>query len=334
MRREGKMLAIAFYLALAGAVAAANTGKAQDAREPSERSFSTRDVACDVSHQEYNASAALESRYRWRCSDQARILTGNGVPDHAVGQFPNRSNPTAISEQNVSASMPLSPILGESRTGVGPRWGAYVYAMNSVKFDPATAGACPSGASRRSHCSLAHGQGPWRIEALGQDVFDFGEDMNNAHVQPTGEYHYHGIPEGILENAGVSDANRKMLLVGWAADGFPVYARYCYADAMDPESDIKICEGSYRLDNAADRGRPSTEWFPLGVFTSDWNYANGSGDLDECNGRVGVTPEFPSGVYYYMATDSYPYFSRCIKGEFEPAQSPMRRRRPPGRRPH
>ena len=36
--------------------------------------------------------------------------------------------------------------------------------------------------------------------------------------------------------------------------------------------------------------------------------------LDDCNGRTGVTPEFPDGIYYYMATDSYPYFSRCVKG--------------------
>lgn len=40
----------------------------------------------------------------------------------------------------------------------------------------------------------------------------------------------------------------------------------------------------------------------------------GSGDLDECNGRVGVTPEFPGGIYHYYATDTYPYFQRCVTG--------------------
>ena len=43
-------------------------------------------------------------------------------------------------------------------------------------------------------CSLAEGQGQWSIEALGHETFDFGDDMNHAHVQPTGEYHYHGMP--------------------------------------------------------------------------------------------------------------------------------------------
>ena len=40
----------------------------------------------------------------------------------------------------------------------------------------------------------------------------------------------------------------------------------------------------------------------------------GSGDLDECNGRIGVTPESPGGIYHHLATDTYPYFQRCIKG--------------------
>ncbi len=40
----------------------------------------------------------------------------------------------------------------------------------------------------------------------------------------------------------------------------------------------------------------------------------GSGDLDECNGRTGVTPEFPNGIYHYYATDTYPFLQRCVKG--------------------
>jgi hypothetical protein len=53
---------------------------------------------------------------------------------------------------------------------------------------------------------------------------------------------------------------------------------------------------------------------PLGAFRSEWSYVVGSGDLDDCNGRTGVTPEFPRGIYDDMATDSYPYFRRCLKG--------------------
>ena len=54
----------------------------------------------------------------------------------------------------------------------------------------------------------------------------------------------------------------------------------------------------------------------MGAFTQDFQYVEGSGDLDECNGRIGVTPEFPDGIYYYVVTDDFPYFSRSLKGEF------------------
>jgi hypothetical protein len=43
-------------------------------------------------------------------------------------------------------------------------------------------------------------------------------------------------------------------------------------------------------------------------------YVSGSGDLDECNGRIGVTPEFPEGVYHYYLTDTLPFGQRCVKG--------------------
>ena len=54
---------------------------------------------------------------------------------------------------------------------------------------------------------------------------------------------------------------------------------------------------------------------PMGAFTQDFEYAEGHGDLDECNGRFGVTPEFPNGIYYYVVTDDFPFFTRCLKGE-------------------
>ena len=53
---------------------------------------------------------------------------------------------------------------------------------------------------------------------------------------------------------------------------------------------------------------------PMGAFTQDYEYVEGLGDLDECNGRIGVTPEFPEGIYYYVVTDDFPFFTRCLKG--------------------
>ena len=54
---------------------------------------------------------------------------------------------------------------------------------------------------------------------------------------------------------------------------------------------------------------------PMGAFTQDYEYVEGLGDLDECNGRFGVTPEFPEGIYYYVVTDDFPFFTRCLKGD-------------------
>lgn len=262
----------------------------------------------------FSSAGTLTANWSWTCNGTTRSLTGNGLPNHAVGAFPNVGNPNTITAQTISNSMTLTPVKGTTNRAIGGGGGAFVYALNSVKFDPGTAGTCPASMTSTANCSLINGTDTYKIEALGQTTFNFGVDSNNAHVQPTGEYHYHGMPEGLLTNAGASDTNRKMVLVGWASDGFPVYARYCYSSAMDASSALKVCTGSYVKDTVADAGRPSTTLVPLGAFVSDWSYSAGSGDLDDCNGRTGVTPEFPGGIYYYMATDSYPYFSRCVKG--------------------
>jgi hypothetical protein len=277
---------------------------------------STASVLCPTSGT-YNGTysgVAIVSSWSWTCSETRRTLTANGLPNHVVGTFPNPGNPNAITAQNITFSATLSPTTGTGNTPIGGPGGVNVYSLAGVKFDPATAGTCPGNATALNQCDLAMGRDVWRIEALGQTTFNFGEDQNKAHVQPGGIYHYHGMPEGLLTNAGATAASPKMVLVGWAGDGYPVYARYCYTRPMDATSPLKVCAGSFVRDAVADAGRPSTTLIPLGTFASDWTYTVGSGDLDDCNGRTGVTPEFPNGIYYYMATDSYPYFSRCLKG--------------------
>ncbi len=106
-----------------------------------------------------------------------------------------------------------------------------------------------------------------------------------------------------------------MTLVGWAADGFPVYARYGYSVATDATSALKVIKSSYRIKSVPDAKRPAISLLPMGTFTQDFEYLAGLGDLDECNGRSGVTPEFPKGIYHYYATESYPYLQRCVKGQ-------------------
>ena len=286
---------------------------------------STATILVNIDEEIYNndESVLTYSKYSWSSDGTNRILIGNGIPNHEVGTFPNSNNPNSISEQNVSKSFTLCPsIIYESGLElVGPAM-AIAYALNSVKFDPATAGRC----NDAGECSLARGDGNWNIEALGHETFDFGDDMNHAHVQPNGAYHYHGMPELLIDFLGDSNG---MTLIGWASDGFPVYARYGYADPEDSQSQLKALTTSYRLKSQPDENRPNTltailggpnatnninKPIPMGAFTQDYEYVEGLGDLDECNGIFGVTPEFPDGIYYYVVTDDFPFFTRCLKG--------------------
>jgi hypothetical protein len=271
----------------------------------------TDGVLCDYSDTTFNNQESLTytSVSEWTCTGTTRELSANGIPDHDVGTFPNANNPNTISEQTVSASYTLEPVETTSATELGGPRGVTGYVLNGVKIDAGTAGTCDdSGTS----CSLAGNVGNWDIEALGQDSFDFGTDDNNAHVQPGGSYHYHGMPEGFVSKQGGNGST--MTIIGWAADGFPIYARYGYSVADDDTSALKTITGSYQLVSDVSDSRPSTGTYPPGTFRQDWEYVEGLGDLDECNGRVGVTPEFPDGIYHYYATDSYPYFQRCVTG--------------------
>jgi hypothetical protein len=271
----------------------------------------TDSVFCDYSYDSYNDSDSVlaYSTADWTCTETARVLTANGIPDHEVGEFPNVDNPNTISEQTVSASYTLEPTQTTTASTLGGPRGVTGYVLNGIKIDAGTGGSCDDSGS---NCSLGDNSGNWSIEALGQTSFSFGTDDNNAHVQPDGTYHYHGMPEGFITEQGGSSST--MTMIGWAADGFPIYARYGYSTATDANSALKSMTGSYQLVSDISDDRPSTDTYALGTFAQDWEYVDGSGDLDECNGRFGVTPEFPEGIYHYYATDSYPYFQRCVKG--------------------
>lgn len=257
---------------------------------------STASVLCALNASVFNSTLNLNATVAMTCSGGQRTMTGNGIPDHAPGTFPNANNPNAITAQNVRFSATTSPAISNaSGTAVDHVIG---YANNGIKYDPATAESYQNA-------------GVWKIEALGHTYINLGLDSHNAHVQPGGAYHYHGVPTGYvaLQNKGTG-----MTLVGFAMDGFPIYARYGYSTATNAASGTRLMAPSWRLKTTPSSGRPSTASVPMGVFTQDYEYVAGLGDLDECNGRTGVTPEFPSGIYHYFITDSYPYIQRCIKG--------------------
>jgi YHYH protein/Fibronectin type III domain len=271
----------------------------------------TAGVECSYSYDAFNSSPSVnqQSTASWSCDTTSRVLAANGIPDHEVGTFPNTGNPNTITAQTVAATYTLAPTYSGTATELGGPRGAVGLILNGIKMDPGTAGTCDD---TGTVCDPGGGNGAWNIEALSQTVFDFGTDANNAHVQPDGTYHYHGVPEGFVTKRGGGPT--AMTLIGWAADGFPIYARYGHTVATDAASPLKLMSGSYMTVTTVAANRPSTDTYPLGTFRQDWQYVAGVGDLDECNGRTGVTPEFPNGIYHYYATDTYPFLQRCVKG--------------------
>jgi hypothetical protein len=269
----------------------------------------TAGVLCDYSSSVFNNSPSVNATATatWSCSSTLRSLTTNGLPDHAVGTFPNVGNPNTIAARTTSVSGKLTPTLTSAATAQSGPGVPMGYVLNGIKLDPGTAGTCDDTGTQ---CDPGRPVGAWNLEGIG-GAFNFGTDANNAHVQPDGAYHYHGIPEGFVTKLNKGQA---MTLIGWAADGYPIYARYGYSVAADAASTLKVVKPSYRIKTVPDAKRPPTSLLPMGTFTQDYEYVAGLGDLDECNGRTGVTPEFPKGIYHYYATNTYPYLQRCVKG--------------------
>ena len=161
---------------------------------------------------------------------------------------------------------------------------------------------------------LALGQGDWvqgEVYEVAPSVLVQLDHLEGLLPQPTGEYHYHGMPTGLITKLGKGVA---MTLVGWSADGFPIYARYGHTNANDASSAVKELNSSWRIKANPDTGRPATSLYPMGSFLQDYEYVAGLGDLDRCNGRTGVTPEFPNGIYYYVITSTFPFVHRCLRG--------------------
>ena len=244
-----------------------------------------------------------------RTDDNSRVLQSNGIPKHLVGAFPNRGNPHTIASQRYRFEIPANPKVADHITPthkpVGQREAPnrpFGIALNGVLLDPGTA-----------EFWQGNREADWNYDALGGAV-GLGLDENHAHVQPGGAYHYHGLPKGYLQELSV-EKGKHSPQIGWAADGFPIYAQYGFSDPKDPNSAIVELTSSYRLRAG---NRPGGNYGPGGqydgAFTRDYEYVEGSGTLDECNGRFCVTPESPEGTYAYFLTAGWPVVPRNFRG--------------------
>ena len=100
----------------------------------------------------------------------------------------------------------------------------------------------------------------------------------------------------ILDTKEVT-SNAHSPIIGWAYDGNPIYGPYGYASKTGGA--IKRLVSGYKEKTIVSSDRPSG--YPNKFFVEDYEYA-GDGDLDEHNGRFGITPEYPNGTYAYFTT--------------------------------
>lgn len=240
------------------------------------------------------AQAFTGARVSIKTRGQTRTITTNGVPDHAVGGFPNAGNPHRIAGQRYTFKVPIHPVKGDARAlPMGMRFGV---ALNGVPFDPNAA-----------EFWRGNRQSGWQYNALGGAVA-LGLDANYAHVQPSGAYHYHGLPIGLMQELGWR-SDRASPLIGYAADGFPIYALTAQIDGR-----VTKMTSSYRLKSGQRPGGALPSGAYDGAFMQDYAYVAGAGRLDACNGAEVVTAEYPQGTYAYFITDSYPVLPRCLRG--------------------
>ncbi|MBX2877672.1 MAG: YHYH protein [Saprospiraceae bacterium] len=239
---------------------------------------------------------------------KVRKVVINGVASHDVGAFPSRGNPNTIKEVKQSFSIPLEPAIAKQKTpGEGFDTGVL---FSGVSIDPFTAEffVGPTGAMNRE----------WNITTLTSTV-NLGLDCNNAHVQPTGKYHYHGTPSAYL--AELDADGSEMVKVGYAADGFPIYYKYGY----DEKGQLVAHQSGFQLKKGErpGNGKTAPDGPHNGRYFNDYEYVAGLTVLDECNGRWGKTPE-SENEYYYIITDNFPSVPLCFSGN--PSQDFQKRR--------
>ncbi len=216
-------------------------------------------------------------------------IASNGTPNHDIGQFPNRANPNAFEAQSLRFCFPTEPQLADAMTTGEMTVGV---TLTGLPIRPYTAGYYDPDGRRGIGRDPASG---WRQQAMFEPRA-LGMDAENGHVDRSGLYHYHGVSPSYLQ--GLPDTQ-----VGFAPDGFEIH--------YDPA----IATSSYQLRQGSRDSGPGGAFD--GMFEEDFEFVDGSGTLDACNGMM------VAGTYTYFATDTYPYFPRCFRGEV-PAQFMVR----------
>lgn len=261
----------------------------------------------------------------------------NGIPAYVIGPYQD-GNPAQAVGRNYLFKIPLKPqVQTGTKTAVG--LGHVAVLINGVPvYNYADARSYNNG-------------NVWHQNAIVFERAGF--DCAKGHPAPLqtgppgmggggtqGQYHHHQDPSAfniakvkmsdvcdmyLADGLYVPDATKHGPLIGYSFDGYPIYGVYGWVTEGGKQV-VKRITPSYRLRSITERTTladgtkltqaqygPTLTAQPLGSYAEDYEYVEGSGDLDIHNGRFCTTPEYPEGTYAYFATidadgnSVYPY---------------------------
>ena len=238
-----------------------------------------------------------------QAGDGVSVVETDCMPNHAVGPyFENGARPKPTP---MEFRFPTQPQAEQLPTPVGHF--IFGVGINGVPFER----LAPTHSSADT----------WEYNVHSPDLRPYmGLDANDGRLHPNGQYHYAGNPLGLT--CGILDQGfaKPMLLLGWAADGFPIYADVSRGPLVDDGTPLAhtVLRTSYRMKSGR-RPEGSPGGVFDGTFVQDYAFMQGAGDLDECNGRFGATPEYPFGTYHYVVTRTFPFLPPCFRGKPNPS---------------
>lgn len=260
-------------------------------------------------------------------------ITTTGVPSYPTGPFLD-GNPSLAEDQEAIYQFTIDP-QQNSGTPTLTTMGNIGVFINGVSLFDYRDGV----AWNTSTNSLCGGPGNtpcagginaiqnWNRDAIPAE--NDGFDCSKGHPAG-GNYHHHQNPSAFkLDQNVVSticnlydadglyaiDASQHSPLIGFAYDGFPIYGAYGYKNA-DGSGGIERIKSGYALRSITTRthhadgtdvddGPDVDATYFLGYFREDYEWVSHPNDedyLDEHNGRICVTPEYPDGTYAYFCT--------------------------------
>ena len=281
-----------------------------DAIDISYKFFSSRNSSCSFYVNDYKSivrdlkrAISFEGTISITENTNTCNIDVNKIPNHDFNDS-TANFPSNVSAQRDSFVILKNPIQSEINTFISrSMWDGIL--LNGVVIDLLSAGGWKNGGDTPTGCANCD----WILNPMGE--YTFGTDLYNAHVQPDGTYHYHGDPSNnnsVIFNSSPATNSEGSPVIGFAADGFPIFGSYVWDSTIN---EFRKAISSYKLKSGL-RGTQSSNnpgGNYNGRYDQDYEFVDGSGDLDICNGRTDAI-----GVYGYYVTQTYPYFMKCFKG--------------------